>query len=294
MQSTNGIDWYELHDGSGRVSMSSANAGGDGSGQMRIKVAWEHSATLAFYFTGYTEVNGAGQIIAHNPMTHPEFSNLAVARVDREPMGKPTGFNTWEWALLTLQFSTVANTQVDLVEEDLDFSGEVVTVDPDSAGVDVVFEGGTTRPQEALQVPIAYITYTLAFHQMPILPVDLIKTYLNAVNSTPYRIGRQPVRQFASNFDGQDFSFNFDGNIPTLPTNTVEAGRMLMTGATARRKKTTFGSTNWDVSFKFLWSTLFDWREELDRSDYTYKRVTINGDYKYAEADFNQLIALQA
>ncbi len=244
---------------------------------------WANSDAVANELMGYsTRVGNA--TVRRPPHQHPLSPALLCDDVQIEPLGRPVlntqGLPSYSGGFLAHAtyrsppfqgyeqqdpgnqhaIDPTGTSPILFCTQELDFDVEYVVYE----GMKYVWETGDSLNGAPTDVPvkikIGITTMTLTFHQLPYLPMGIIRSLRNKVNSATF-LG-------------------------------VAAGKLLFVGGKTTREFSSDGSIVQRVTLVFKERDK-DWREFLRRDIFAFAKIKDSlGIYVFSSADFSPLISL--
>lgn len=239
--SRTGVAYCQLHDG--------LEEGADQGGLYAKKsylCAWVDRWKFLKELRGSTTITGGsgGKITRLLPAVYPDNNYLYAFDAKVTPFGNNRGLGpnqiTYDYAKIDVTFKTADynfdNSQstgepaVDSVTfgtVDLAFSGEFLSL-PTNHKFQFVTSGKASSQSQGVLVP--NIEYSITRHQIPFLPVTIIKGLMGRINAAAW--------------------YGFDPET------------VMFVGGSARRSATTEGLQAWDLDYRFLWRP-YSWNKAL-------------------------------
>lgn len=263
-QNLGGVAYRILNDGSGKESFGFS--GTNAKNQMVYACAWGDRFVFRQKLIGDAYQDPSGNVVIIPAQPHPAYSNLFGSGVDFEPLGRPTGANSWQYAKATVTYSPLpsnSNNPDDLREDSVELSGEVQTTD----GSDWVIadslaganNGDAVKASHSVNRSIPTKNVRITLYKSASLPSALVDLLYGKLNS---------------------------GNV-LLAGKTYSVGQVLYCGYSAQRKTTSLGNTTWTITHHFICSP-FDQRREFVLGQMLLI-TNSNGDYKFDTASFAAL-----
>jgi hypothetical protein len=250
----------ELNAGSGVLHLARDQSNSEI--KQQIKCAWPEARLIAMAFRGVTYDTSTGLFVVQQPLTDPFGAGYFCTDAVVEPLGKPSGFNTWDWATIKLTFSPLVYFNGTLIEENLDLCSEIVDLTQQNWSYGSTYTGDEPV-QQPIQKLIPLITYEITQSNVATLPLSAIAACMGKLNDDYWK---------------------------GAPPDTV-----LYMGAKAKRQVVSIAGSQvillWTLVHRFMVSTR-DLRTEWNPngSPPAFQQVqAASGVYKFEEADFDTL-----
>lgn len=182
-----GTDYVVLNDGSGRATIRD-----EGSTAVECYlIAWGILNGFVSALKGGWRLNSPTSLTFVIPYQHPDFPAMYVKEVGVEPVGKPTGTYSWEYAKITATFGPFTfdpstGNPSDAISEELNFDCRTVLI-PGGAMKEDSNGNPIIRPFAKVQPMCDYRITLNSIPQLPGGDATLLLQLLGKINSASFK-----------------------------------------------------------------------------------------------------------